>query len=129
MNIQLSDHFTYTKLLRFSVPSIGMMIFTSIYGVVDGYFVSNFVGKTSFASINFISPVVMILGTIGFMFGAGGSALISKTMGEGKTEKANQLFSLLIYTTIILGTILTIFGLVSIRLIASVLGAEGLLLE
>ena len=83
MNIQLSDHFTYTKLLRFSVPSIGMMIFTSIYGVVDGYFVSNFVGKTSFASINFISPVVMILGTIGFMFGAGGSALISKTMGEG----------------------------------------------
>lgn len=129
MNIQLSDHFTYTKLLRFAVPSIGMMIFTSIYGVVDGYFVSNFVGKTSFASINFISPVVMILGTIGFMFGAGGSALISKTMGEGKTKKANQLFSLLIYTTIILGTILTIFGLISIRLIASVLGAEGLLLE
>ena len=129
MNIRLSDHFTYTKLLRFAVPSIGMMIFTSIYGVVDGYFVSNFVGKTSFASINFISPVVMILGTIGFMFGAGGSALISKTMGEGKTKKANQLFSLLIYTTIILGTILTIFGLISIRLIASVLGAEGLLLE
>lgn len=129
MNIRLSDHFTYTKLLRFAVPSIGMMIFTSIYGVVDGYFVSNFVGKTSFASINFISPVVMILGTIGFMFGSGGSALISKTMGEGKTKKANQLFSLLIYTTIILGTILTIFGLISIRLIASVLGAEGLLLE
>lgn len=95
MTIQLSDHFTYKKLLRFTFPSIIMMIFTSIYGVVDGVFVSNFVGKTPFAAVNFIMPFLMILGAVGFMFGTGGSALIAKTMGENKLKKANELFSLL----------------------------------
>ena len=89
MNIQLSDHFNYIKLLRFTLPSVVMMVFTSIYGVVDGFFVSNFVGKTPFAAVNFIMPFLMILGAIGFMFGSGGGALIAKTMGEGRSEKAN----------------------------------------
>lgn len=92
MRIQLSDHFTYKRLLRFVMPSIVMMIFTSIYGVVDGLFVSNFVGKTPFAAINLIMPLLMGLGTIGFMIGTGGSALVSKTLGEGQPKKANQYF-------------------------------------
>lgn len=86
MKIQLSDHFTYKKLFRFTAPSIVMMIFTSIYGVVDGFFVSNFVGKTPFAAVNFIMPFLMILGSVGFMFGTGGSALISMTIGQGHLE-------------------------------------------
>ena len=102
-NIQLSDHFTYSRLLRFVFPSIVMMIFTSIYGVVDGLFVSNFVGKTPFAAINLIWPFLMILGCGGFMIGTGGSALVSKTMGEGDTEKANRYFSLLVLFTVGLG--------------------------
>ena len=92
MKIQLSDHFSYRKLLRFTFPSIMMMVFTSIYGIVDGFFVSNFVGKTSFAAVNFIMPALMIFGAVGFMFGSGGSALIAKTLGEGKSEKAKRLF-------------------------------------
>ena len=95
--IQLSDHFSYQKLIRFTLPSIVMMIFTSVYGVIDGFFVSNFVGKTPFAALNFIMPFLMILGAVGFMFGTGGSALIAKTMGEGRTEEANRMFSLFIY--------------------------------
>ena len=97
MRIQLSDHFNYKKLLRFTLPSIVMMIFTSIYGVVDGFFVSNFVGKTPFTAVNFIMPFLMILGAVGFMFGTGGSALIAKTLGEGDPGRANRLFSLFIY--------------------------------
>ena len=93
MQIKLSDHFTYGKLLRFTISSMMMMIFTSIYSVVDGFFVSNFVGKTPFAAVNFIMPVLMILGAVGFMFGTGGGALVAKTMGEGKTDKANEQFS------------------------------------
>ena len=93
MNIQLSDHFTYTKLIQFALPSIGMMIFTSIYGVVDGLFISNFVGKTAFAAVNLIIPFTMVLGAIGFMLGTGGNALVAKTLGEGKRELANQIFS------------------------------------
>ena len=88
MKIKLSDHFTYSKLLRFVFPSIIMMVFTSIYGVVDGLFVSNFAGKTAFASINLVMPFVMILGGIGFMIGTGGTAFVSKVLGEGKKEKA-----------------------------------------
>ena len=88
MKIQLSDHFTCSKLLRFTLPSIVMMVFTSIYGVVDGFFVSNFVGKTPFTAVNFIYPVIMILGCVGFMFGTGGGALIAKTLGEGKDRKS-----------------------------------------
>ena len=91
MKIQLSDHFSYGKLLRFTLPSIVMMVFTSIYGVVDGFFVSNLVGKTAFAAVNFAMPILMILGAIGFMFGAGGSALIAKTMGEGNRKKRKRI--------------------------------------
>lgn len=129
MKIQLSEHFTYKKLLRFTVPSIAMMIFTSIYGVVDGLFVSNVVGKTPFAAVNFIMPFLQILGTVGFMFGTGGSALISKTMGEGDNEKAKRLFSLFIYVTFVCGIVLAAIGIAGMRPIASLLGAEGELLE
>ena len=129
MKIQLSDHFGYAKLLRFTLPSIAMMIFTSIYGVVDGLFVSNFVGKTEFAAVNFIYPFLMILGTVGFMFGTGGSALIAKIMGEGNREKANELFSLFIYISVALGIIIAVVSFIFIRPIASLMGAEGEMLE
>ena len=129
MRIQLSDHFTVRKLLHFTLPSIGMMLFSSIYGVVDGFFVSNFVGKTSFAAVNFIVPFLMFLGAVGFMFGSGGSALVSKTMGEGDREKANRIFSLLVYTSFGVGIVLTVLGYLLIRPVASMLGAEGELLD
>ena len=129
MNIRLSDHFTYKKLLRFTLPSIFMMIFTSIYGIVDGFFVSNFAGKTPFAAVNFIMPFIMILSTAGFMLGAGGSALVSKTMGEGDYKKANSLFSMLVYVAFIVGVVLCFTGIFFIRPIASCLGAEGALLD
>lgn len=129
MNIQLSDHFTCKKLLRFTLPSIVMMIFTSIYGVVDGFFVSNFVGKTPFAAVNLIMPFLMILGAVGFVFGTGGGALIAKTMGEGDHERARQLFSLFVGTTIACGVALAVFGILFIRPIAAFLGAEGVLLD
>lgn len=127
--IQLSDHFNYKRLLRFTLPSIIMMVFTSIYGVVDGFFVSNYVGKTPFAAVNFIMPVLMILGAIGFMFGAGGSALVSKTMGEGKKEKAKQLFSLFIYVTIGCGVVLAVLSFILLPNIAEWLGAEESMLD
>lgn len=129
MTIQLSDHFTYKRLIRFTVPSIAMMIFTSIYGVVDGFFVSNFVGKTPFAAVNFIMPFLMILGAFGFMIGTGGSALISKTLGEGDRERAKRLFSMFIYITAFCGVIIAALGIVFIRPIAVLLGAEGAMLE
>lgn len=129
MRIQLSDHFTYSKLIRFTLPSIAMMIFTSIYGVVDGFFVSNFAGKTPFSAINIIWPFLMILATVGFMFGTGGTAIVAKTFGEGNKEKANEYFSLFIYVAFALGVIFAIFGIVFIRPIAVLLGAEGELLE
>ena len=129
MPIQLSDHFSYRKLIRFTLPSIAMMIFTSIYGVVDGFFVSNFVGKTPFAAVNFIMPFLMILGTLGFMFGTGGSALISKTMGEGDRKKANQLFSLFVYVSLGLGMLIAVLGIAFIRPTAALLGAEGQMLD
>lgn len=128
MRIQLSDHFTYKKLIRFTMPSIIMMIFTSIYGVVDGFFVSNIVGKTPFAAVNFIMPVLMILGAFGFMFGTGGSALIAKTIGEGKREKANRIFSLLVYGTLILSAVLSAVSIIFMPQIAKALGAEGQML-
>ena len=129
MNIQLSDHFTYRKLMRFTLPSIVMMIFTSIYGVVDGFFVSNFVGKTPFAAVNFIMPFLMILGSVGFMFGTGGSALIAKTMGEGKDEQAKRLFSLFVYVSVICGIVIAALGILFLRPIAAFLGAEGTMLD
>lgn len=129
MKIQLSDHFDYKKLMRFTLPSIIMMIFTSIYGVVDGFFVSNYVGKTPFAAVNFIMPFLMILGAVGFMFGTGGSALIAKTLGEGKHAKAKELFSLFVYTSIICGVVIAVLGIIFIRPVASLLGAKDTMLE
>ena len=129
MHIQLSDHFNYSKLLRFSFPSIIMLIFTSVYGVVDGFFVSNFVGKTPFTAVNFIMPFLMILGSAGFMFGTGGGALIAKTMGEGNAERAKNLFSLIVYTSAVCGFVLAVLGLLFIRPITAALGAKGQLLE
>ncbi len=129
MKIKLSDHFTVKKLLRFTFPSMVMMVFTSIYGVVDGFFVSNFVGKTPFAAVNFIMPFLMILGTLGFMFGTGGSAIVSKTMGEGKMKEASSYFSLLVYTSAVLGIVISALGFIFIRPIAAALGAEGQMLD
>lgn len=129
MIIQLSDHFTYKRLMRFTLPSIAMMVFTSIYGVVDGFFVSNFVGKTPFAAVNFIMPFLMILGAFGFMFGTGGSALVSKTLGEGDREKANRLFSLITYVSAGLGVVVAVLGIIFIRPIAQLLGADGTMLD
>lgn len=129
MTIQLSDHFNYKRLLRFTFPSMIMMVFTSLYSVVDGFFVSNFVGKTPFAAVNFIMPVLMILGSIGFMFGSGGSALVSKTMGEGDNDKARQLFSLFVYSTMACGIVIAVLSFIFIRPLASLMGAEGEMLE
>ena len=129
MKIQLSDHFNYKKLLTFTLPSIIMMVFTSIYGVVDGFFVSFFVGKTPFAAVNFIMPFLMILGAVGFMFGTGGSALIAQAMGEGNREKANRLFSLLVYVSAICGILIGVLGILFVRPVASALGAEGDMLD
>ena len=129
MQIQLSDHFTYNRLFRFVLPSIIMMIFTSIYGVVDGLFVSNFVGKTPFAALNLIYPFIQVLGVVGFMLGTGGSAYVGKTLGEGKKEEANKYFSLLIYTAIIAGVVLAILGIVFVRPVARFLGADDAMID
>ena len=129
MQVKLSEHFTYKKLLTFTLPSILMMIFMSIYGVVDGYFVSNFAGEVPFAAINFIYPVIMVFGAVGFMFGAGGSALIAKTLGEGDKEKANRLFSMFVYTIFILGVVLSVLGIAFIRPIAELLRADDDMME
>lgn len=129
MAIQLSDHFTYRKLMRFTLPSMAMMIFTSIYGVVDGFFVSNFAGKAPFTAVNFIFPFLMILSTVGFMFGTGGTAIVSKTFGEGNSEKANRYFSLFVYFSFALGLLFAILGIIFVRPVATLLGAEGELLD
>ena len=126
--IQLSDHFDCKRLLRFTFPSIVMLVFTSIYGVVDGFFVSNYAGKTPFAAVNFIFPVLIILGCPGFMLGTGGSALIAKTMGEGDKKRANQIFSLLIYVGAAAGVVLGAAGIALLPSVAVLLGAEGRLL-
>ena len=127
--IHLSEHFTYRKLLRFTLPSIVMNIFASLYIVVDGYFVAGFVGKTEFAAVNLIMPVLNILGTIGYMFGVGGSALIAKTLGEKDRERANSLFSLVVLASAILGALMMVPGFIFMPQIAARLGAEGWLLE
>ena len=129
MNIQLSDHFTYRRLIRFVIPSVAMMILTSIYGVVDGLFVSNFVGKTPFAAVNLVIPFTMILGAFGFMLGTGGTALVAKTLGEGKQEEANQIFSMLIYFALGLGILLAIFGIAVLKKIVVKMGADDAMLH
>ncbi len=129
MKIQLSEHFGYKKIFRFTLPSIMMMIFTSIYGVVDGVFVSNYVGKTAFTAVNFVMPVIMVLGAAGFIFGPGGSAIVAKTMGEKKPQQANKQFSMIIYAAAITGVVLAVLGIVFVRPIVSWLGAEGEMLD
>ena len=129
MTIQLSDHFTYSRLIRFTLPSIAMMIFTSIYGVVDGIFVSNFAGKTAFAAINLIMPYIMVFGTLGFMIGTGGTALVSMTLGTGDRKKANEIFSMLTYTAILGGVVLTVLSIAFMRPAARLLGGQGQMLE
>ena len=129
MTIQLSDHFTYNRLLRFTLPSIAMMIFTSIYGVVDGIFVSNYAGKTAFAALNLIMPYLMATSVMGFMIGTGGTALISMTLGMGDKKRANELFSLLTYVSIAGGIILTVLSVIFMRPAAILLGATGQMLE
>ena len=127
--IKLSDHFTYGRLLKFTMPSIVMMIFTSIYGVVDGFFVANFAEESAFPAVNFIFPLLMMLGSLGFMFGTGGSALVARTLGEKDTEKANRIFSLLVYVSLGLGTLVAVAGILLLRPIARLMGAEGEMLE
>ena len=129
MSIQLSDHFTFSKLIRFALPSVVMMIFTSIYGVVDGLFVSNFVGKTPFAAINLVMPFIMILGGVGFMIGTGGSALVAKTLGEGKNETAQRYFTMMILLTLVLGALLTVLGILFMRPVSYLLGATDAMIE
>lgn len=129
MNIQLSEHFSYSKLLRFVFPSIVMMVFISIYGVIDGLFVSNYVGKVPFAAINLIMPFLMILGSLGFMIGTGGSAFVAKTLGEGKEEEAKRYFSMLVYVSIVGGIILSVVGMLVIRPLTIAMGAEGEMIE
>ncbi|MDE7217517.1 MAG: hypothetical protein K2N20_05430, partial [Helicobacter sp.] len=118
-----------SKLIAFGFPSIMMWIFTSIYTVIDGFFVSNFVGKIPFAALNFIFPFVLVLSSFGFMFGTGGGALIAKTIGEGESENANAIFSFVVYSSLLCGIIMAIVGIVSIRPFAIFLGAEGQFLE
>ena len=129
MNIQLSDHFTYRRLIRFVIPSVAMMILTSIYGVVDGLFVSNFVGKTPFAAVNLVIPFTMILGAFGFMLGTGGTALVAKTLGEGRQEEANRIFSMLIYFALGVGVLLTSFGIAVLKRIVIKMGADDAMLR
>ncbi len=129
MTVQLSDHFTYQKLFRFCMPSIIMMVFTSIYGVVDGLFISNYVGKIPFAAINLVMPVLMILGGFGFMIGTGGSALVAKTLGEGESGRANRYFTMMVYLTVALGVLLSVIGFVSIRPVSYMLGATEAMIE
>lgn len=128
MKIKLSDHFNYRKLILFTLPSVVMMIFTSIYSVVDGFFISNFVGKTEFAAINLIMPLPQMLGCIGFMFGSGGSALVSKTLGEGRREEANRIFSLLVYVAAAIGVLLSVLGTIFIEPVAKLMGASDAML-
>ena len=129
MKIQLSDHFTYGRLLRFTLPSIAMMIFTSIYGVVDGIFVSNFAGKIPFAALNLIMPYLMVFGTLGFMVGTGGTALISMQLGMGDRKKANELFSMLTLVSLVGGIVLTVISILFMRPAAIAMGATGQMLE
>lgn len=128
-NLQLSSHFGYKELFRFTLPAIMMLVFTSIYSVVDGFFVSNFVGKVPFAAINFVMPYLIILGCVGFMFGTGGGALIAKTLGEGDRKRANELFSMIVYAGLLSGVVLAVVSLLLLRPIMTLMGAEGPLFE
>ena len=123
--IQLSDHFTYVRLIKFVIPSVVMMVFTSIYGVVDGLFVSNLVGKTPFAAINLIFPLIMILGGFGFMLGVGGTAVVAKHLGMGEERRANEYFTFIIIATAVTGAVLAVLGIIFAEPVAILLGGEG----
>lgn len=123
MAVRLSDHFTYKKLIRAVIPPVLMMLFTSLYTIVDGVFISNFAGKTPFAGLNLIYPVISAVGAVGFMLGAGGSALVAKTLGEGDNIRANKIFSMVVYFTVILGAVLGIIGALTVEPVAKLLGA------
>ena len=127
--IQLSDHFTYSRLLRFVLPCIGTMLFTSIYGIVDGLCVSNFVGKTAFAAVNLIMPLPQLLGTVGFMLGTGGSAIVGITLGEGDQKKADRYFSMFMLAALVSVSVLSVLGILLLRPVAVQLGAKGELLD
>ncbi len=129
MAIKLSDHFTFRRLLKFVFPSIVMMVFTSIYGVVDGLFVSNFAGKEAFTAVNLIFPFIMVLGAVGFMIGTGGTAIVAKTLGEGEKTKANEYFSFLVYVTIAFGVVIAVLGIIFLKPVAELLGAEGVMID
>jgi len=129
MGIRLSEHFGYSKLLRFTFPTIVMMIFTSLYGIVDGIFISNFAGSDAFAAVNIVWPLIMVFSSVGYMVGTGGSALVSKTLGEEKKEKAKRYFSMFIYFEIILGIVLSVIGMFIIRPLSVLMGADGDILE
>ena len=124
-----TDHFDYSRLIRFVLPCIGTMLFTSIYGIVDGLCVSNFVGKTAFAAVNLIMPVPMLVGTVGFMLGTGGSAIVGITLGEGDKARADRYFSLFMSTALIAGIVLSVVGMLLLRPVALMLGAEGEMLD
>lgn len=129
MAIKLSDHFTLRRLFKFVFPSIVMMVFTSVYGVVDGLFVSNFAGKEAFTAVNLIFPFIMVLGAVGFMIGTGGTAIVAKTLGEGDSKKAKEYFSFLVYATILFGAIIAIAGIALLKPVAQLLGAEGVMVD
>lgn len=129
MNTQFTEHFNFKKLIKFVYPSVIMMVFTSVYGVVDGIFVSNFAGKSAFAAVNLIMPVLMGFAAVGFMIGTGGGALVAKILGEGDKKRANGIFSLLIYATVMLGLLLTAIGEFTLKPLAILLKAEGEMLE
>ncbi len=129
MKVNLSDHFTYQKLLNFVLPSIVMMVFTSIYGVVDGLFVSNYAGKTAFAAINLVMPFIMVLGGMGFMIGTGGTALVAKVLGEGEKKEANRYFSMMVLVTLLLGVALSVVGVIFMRPVSRLLGATEAMMD
>lgn len=129
MSIQLSEHFTYKKLLRFTFPSMVMMVFSSVYGVVDGFFISNYVGAEPFAAVNIVMPFLMLFGAVGFMIGTGGSALVAYLLGAGDERKANETFSLLIYVLIGIGVLFTGIGLLSLEQVCGLLGADAAMME
>ena len=129
MSINISEHFTYKKLFKFVWPSIVMMIFVSIYSIVDGYFVSNYAGETQFAAVNFIFPFVMMLTSVGFMIGTGGSALVGKTLGEQNKKKADELFSMFVTLSIVIGLVVFFIGIIFVKPVSSLMGATGNLLH
>ena len=127
MAVGLSEHLNYKKLIRFVAPCVVMMIVTSIYSIVDGFFVSNFAGKNAFAAVNLIMPVIMALGAFGFMIGTGGSALVACVLGQGKIERASKIFSMLIQSIVIVGIVLSSIGFILMPQIVELLGASEII--